>query len=133
MLPTRSIQKLLETAPPELQEIVLELHNLVAAVAPAATEKIHSKGFSYYFEKRGGPVSAGLCYIDIHRDHVRLGFIHGAFLPDPLGLLIGEPKYKKHILIYSYESADWDYYKKLIAASAAFDPYTLSPGSVPDP
>jgi len=127
MLPTHTIERLLATVPAELQEIVLELRSLVATVAPDATEKIHSKGFSYYFEQRGGPVSAGICQIGIHSDHIRLGFIHGAFLPDPKRLLVGEPKYKKHIRITSYTSADWDYYKDLMAASAAFDPYTLSP------
>ncbi|MFH2038671.1 MAG: DUF1801 domain-containing protein [Chloroflexota bacterium] len=127
MFPTHSIQKMLVSFPPNLQEIVLELRNLVAEVAPGVTEKVHSKGFSYYFKERGGPVSAGLCQIIIHDDHVRLGFIHGAFLPDPSGLLVGEPKYKKHLRIYSYASADWDYCKALIAASAAFDPYHLTP------
>jgi hypothetical protein len=126
MLPSITIQKLLATVQPELQEIVLELRNLVAEVAPSATEKIHSKGFSYFFAERGGPVSAGICQINIHGDHVRLGFIHGAFLPDRKGLLIGEPRYKKYLCINSYSNADWDYYKELIIASASFDPYTLS-------
>jgi len=124
MLPTRSIEKLIESVQPGLQEIVLELRNLVAEVAPEATEKIHSRGFSYYFADHGGPVSAGICQINIHSDHVRLGFIHGAFLPDPKGMLVGEPKYKKHLRIQSYDQADWDYFKELIRASAAFDPYT---------
>jgi hypothetical protein len=54
-----------------------------------------------------------------------LGFIHGAFLPDPKGLLVGEPKYKKHIRLYSYEDAPWEYLRQLIEASSRFDPYTL--------
>jgi hypothetical protein len=126
MFPTRSIQKMLATVPPDLQEVVLELRNLVAEVAPVATEKTHSKGFSYYFKDRGGPVSAGVCQISIHPDHVRLGFIHGAFLPDPAGLLVGEPKYKKHLRIYSFTLADGDYCKALITASADFDPHSLT-------
>jgi hypothetical protein len=126
VLSTRDVEKLLGTVPLNLQEIVLELRNLVAEVAPDVTEKIHSRGFSYYFESRGGPVKAGLCQINIHPDHIRLGFIHGAFLPDPLGLLVGEPRYKKHIRIHSYAAADWEYYKDLLRASAAFDVLTLS-------
>ena len=126
MLPTRSVQKMLITVPRDLQEIVLELRNLVLEVAPGVTEKSHPRGFSYYFKERGGPVSAGVCQISLHPDHVRLGFIHGAFLPDPARLLVGEPKYKKHLRLDSYQSTDWDYCKALIAASAAFDPYTLN-------
>jgi len=131
LLPTRTIQKLIETIPSELQEIVLELRNLVAGVAPDATEKIHSRGFSYYFEGRGGPVSAGICQINIHHDHIRLGFIHGAFLPDPGGLLVGEPRYKKHVRIHSFADADWEAYAALIRHSARFDPYTLSTKETP--
>lgn len=112
-------------ASPDLRDIVLEIRNIVASVAPSATESPHSRGFSYFFKERGGPVSAGLCQIGIYPDHVRLGFIHGAFLPDPDRLLVGEPKYKKHLRIYHYEDAPWEYMRKLIEASSRFDPYTL--------
>lgn len=125
MLPERFIEKHLQHVPRELCDIVLEIRNIVASVAPQATESQHSWGFSYYYKERGGPVSAGICQIGIFRDHVRLGFIHGAFLPDPEGLLVGEPKYKKHIRIYQYEQASWEYLRQLIVASAKFDPYTL--------
>ena len=125
MLPERYIEKHLQLIPPELRDIVLEIRNIVASVAPGATERQHSRGFSYYEKERGGPVSAGICQIGIFPDHIRLGFIHGSFLPDPDGLLVGEPKYKKHLRIYHYEDAPWEYMRKLIEASARFDPYTL--------
>jgi hypothetical protein len=80
---------------------------------------------SYFFAERGGPVSAGICQIFIKRDHIRLAFIHGAFLPEPRGLFEGSMKAKRYLRIYSYEDAPWDYLKELIAASSHFDPYTL--------
>jgi hypothetical protein len=119
------VEKKLQYVAPELRDIVLEIRNILASVAPGATEGQHSRGFSYYFKERGGPVSAGICQIGIFSDHIRLGFIHGAFLPDPLGLLVGEPKYKKHLRIYHYEDAPWEYMRELILSSARFDPYTL--------
>jgi len=125
MLPERFIEKHLEYIKPELRDIVLEIRNIVASIAPDATEQAHSRGFSYFHKERGGPVSAGICQIAIFPDHVRLGFIHGAFLPDPDGLLVGEPKYKKHMRIYQFEGAPWDYMRRLIEASSHFDPYTL--------
>ena len=130
MLPERSIEKHLEMVTPELRDIVLEIRNIVASVAPSATERNHSRGFSYYFKERGGPVSAGICQVGIFSDHVRLGFIHGAFLPDPQGLLVGEPKYKKHIRLYSYEDVPWEYLRQLIEASSRFDAYTLKERTV---
>jgi hypothetical protein len=126
MLPANYIEKRIQYIPAELRDIVLEIRNIVASVAPDATESQHSRGFSYYRKERGGPVSAGICQIGIYEDHIRLGFIHGAFLPDPEGLLVGEPKYKKHVRIYHYEEAPWEYLKQLITASSRFDPYTLT-------
>jgi hypothetical protein len=125
MFPEHFIEKYLEHVQPELRDIVLEIRNIVASVAPEATEKQHSRGFSYYYKERGGPVSAGICQIGIFRDHIRLGFIHGAFLPDPEGLLVGEPKYKKHVRLSHYEEVPWEYLKRLIEASSRFNPYTL--------
>jgi hypothetical protein len=125
MLPERYIEKYLQQVTPELRDIVREIRSVVVSIAPEATEKQHSRGFSYYYKERGGPVSAGICQIGIFSDHVRLGFIHGAFLPDPERLLVGEPKYKKHLRIYHYEEAPWKYIKTLIEASSQFDPYSL--------
>jgi hypothetical protein len=103
----------------------LELRNLIASVTPDAAEVQHSRGFSYYDDRRGGTVSAGICQIIIYEDHVRLAFIHGAFLTDPLGLLIGGAKYKKYIRITSYKEAPWDYLKVMITESSNFDPRSI--------
>ena len=124
MLPERSIENYLQQVPAELRDIVLEIRNIVTSVTPDATESQHSRGFSYYYKERGGPVSAGICQIGIFHDHIRLGFIHGVFLADPEGLLVGEPKYKKHVRIYHYEEAPWEHLKQLIEASSRFNPYT---------
>jgi hypothetical protein len=126
MLPERYIEKYLEYANPELRDIVLEIRNIVASVAPDATESQHSRGFSYYHKERGGPVSAGICQIILFRDHVRLAFIHGAFIPDPKGMLVGNQKAKRHMRIYHYLDAPWEYIRGLIEAHARFDPYTYT-------
>jgi hypothetical protein len=125
MLPTRFLEKYLEKTPATLQDIILELRNIIVAVAPGVTEKGHRRGFSYYFKERGGPVSAGVCQIIIFEDHIRLAFIHGGFLPDPKHLLEGETLYKRHVRLYSYETAPWDDLKDLITNSSRFDPRTL--------
>jgi hypothetical protein len=125
MLPERFIEKHLEYVKPELRDIVFEIRNIVASVAPDATEVQHSRGFSYYHKERGGPVSAGICQIGIYPDHIRLAFIHGAFIPDPQGMLVGKEKAKRHVRIYHYEDAPWAYFRSLIEAHSRFNPYTL--------
>jgi hypothetical protein len=124
MLPLSTLEKFLQQTQPHLQDIVFELRNIVASVAPEATEVILWKGISYYFKERGGPVSAGICQINVLEDHVRLGFVHGAFLPDPKGLLEGDRKVKRFVRLTSYDSAPWEDLKDLIADSSRFDPYT---------
>jgi hypothetical protein len=125
MLPLHEVETFLQHTPAHLQEIVLELRNLIAEVTSDAVEVVRWGGLSYYHEGRGGIVSAGIAQIGIHEDHIRLAFIHGAFISDPRHLLQGTQKAKRFVRIESYESAPWEYFKELIAASAKFDPYTL--------
>jgi hypothetical protein len=126
MLSTHSIEQYLEHFNPEIRDIVWELRNIFASVAPTATEVIRRNGLSYFHQQRGGPVSAGICQVMILSDTIRLAFIHGAFLPDPGHLLEGDRHYKRYVKIISYESAPWEALKELIIASSHFDPYTLS-------
>lgn len=127
MLPLHEVETFLQNTPANLQEIVLELRNIIVSVTPDAVEVIRWGGLSYFHEERGRIVSAGICQIGLKRDHVRLAFIHGAFIPDPRHMLEGNQKAKRFLRIESYESAPWDYFKELIAASAKFDPRSLQP------
>lgn len=119
------IERFLDRKPEPLKDIVFELRNLVAEIAPYATEKILWGSLSYFDAPRGGAVKGGICQIEIHADHVRLSFIHGAFLPDPGELLQGERLAKRYIRLESYESAPWEQLGELIRASAEFDPASL--------
>ena len=125
MLPLHEVEAFLQHTPAHLQEIVLELRNLIAEAAPDAVEVIRWGGLSYFHEGRGGIVSAGICQIGIHEDHVRLAFIHGAFIADPRQLLVGEQKAKRFVRIESFDDAPWEYFRELIRASANFDPRTI--------
>ncbi|MGA2505721.1 MAG: DUF1801 domain-containing protein [Anaerolineales bacterium] len=125
MLPLHQVEIFLQHTPPQLQEIVLELRNIIACVAPDAAEVVRWGGLSYFHEGAGGIVSAGICQIGIHEDHVRLEIIHGAFIADPKHLLIGEQKYKRFVKIGSFDTAPWENLKELIACAAKFDPRSL--------
>ena len=125
MLSLHEIELFLQRTPPDLQDIVFELRNTIAAVAPDAVEVIRWGGLSYFHEGRGGIVSAGICQIGVHRDHIRLAFIHGAFLAEPRHLFEGTQKYKRYVRLKSYDDAPWDYLKQLIEQAARFDPYSF--------
>jgi hypothetical protein len=121
-LSTLEIERFLSTKPSHLADIALELRNLVAAATPEASERISWGGFNYYDSRRGGPVRAAICQIEVHPDHVRLSFIHGVHLEDPDHLLRGDRLSKRYIRIESYEQAQWEAYGRLIAAAVRFDP-----------
>lgn len=125
MLPIHEITTFLQHSPAPLQDIVLELRNIIASTAPDAVEAIRWGGLSYFHEGRGGIVSAGICQIGIEKDHIRLAFIHGAFLPEPRELFEGTQKYKRYIRIETYDDAPWDYLEQLIDAASRFDPRAL--------
>lgn len=125
MLSIHEIEEYFKSADPRLLEIVLELRNVIASVAPEVTEMIQWKGISYFDAARGGTVSAGICQVHIVDGKVRLGFIHGAFLRDPAHLLTGRRKVKRYLEIESYESAPWEDIQALIKESSEFDPYKL--------
>jgi len=125
MLPIHEIETFLQRIPADLQDIVLELRNIVASVAPDAVEVVRWGGLSYFHEGRGGILSAGICQIGIHSDHIRLDFIHGIFLSDPKHLLKGNQKVKRFVRLKSFDDASWDDLKQLIEESSRFDPRAL--------
>lgn len=128
MLPLHEVELFLQQTPSHFQEIVLELRNIVVSVAPDAVEVVRWGGLSYFHAGGGGIVSAGICQIGIQDRHVRLAFVHGAFLSDPRHLLEGDQRYKRYIRIPSYDDAPWEELKQLIQASAQFDPRSIQPG-----
>jgi len=125
MITCREVEKQFQHLDEDRLNIILEIHNLVAAVSPAATVEMRQYGIVYYDASRGGPVSAGICQSLVKTDHVRLAFIHGAFLPDPQGLLKGATFPKRFMRIFHYDDAPWDAVQALIIAHSVFDPRTL--------
>jgi hypothetical protein len=125
MLRVHEVELFLQRVPTHLRDIVWELRNLIASAAPDAVEVIRWGGLSYFHEGGGGLVSAGICQIGIENDHVRLAFIHGAFLSEPRGLFEGTQKYKRYIRLKSYDDAPWDYLQCLIEAASHLDPRSL--------
>jgi hypothetical protein len=114
MLPIHEIEILLRRTPGPLQEIVFELRNVIAAAAPDASEVLRWGDLGYLHTGRGGIISAGICQIEVRKDHVRLAFIHGAFLPDPHHLLAGKQKSKRYVRLDSFDEAPWDDLSELI-------------------
>lgn len=125
MITCRELEKQFLHLDEDRLNILLEIHNLVAVVSPEAAVEIRRYRVVYYDVSRGGPVSAGICQSLVKPDHIRLAFIHGAFLPDPRGLLEGATFPKRFMRIFHYDDAPWDAIQALISAHSKLDPRSL--------
>jgi hypothetical protein len=124
MISTHTLEQHFQHLSQDFQDVILEIHGIVAAINPNATERIDRNGISYFDAERGGPVTAGICQIFIKDDRLRLAFIHGALMPDPQHLLVKEGRLaKRYLIIKSYDTAPWEAIKALIEAHNRFDPY----------
>ena len=82
MLPIHQIENFLKFAPPQLQEIALELRNIIFSVAPDAAEVVPWGDLSYFHAGRGGIISAGICQIEIRKESCPPGvYPWGVFHP----------------------------------------------------
>ena len=126
-LPLNVVERSLQFEPKWQVEICLEVRNIVAQLAPHATERIVKNRLTYHDAARGGPVKAGICGISLHDDHVRVHFVHGAFLQDPTGLLEGNRLAMRYLRIHAYEDAPWEEIRALVQRSNAFRPTGAQP------
>lgn len=110
----------------DLVDLVLEIRNIVIRIKPSATERIHSRGLTFYDAEKGGTISGGICFVDIQDNHVRLRFGLGAFLDDPKSLLSGDQIAMRHMDISSFDDAPWEDIEALIQASANLDSSVLN-------
>jgi hypothetical protein len=104
-------------------ELILELRNFVHKVAPDVTEAIKFHSLCYFVRGRPyGAIGGNVCGIGEHKGTVYLSFIHGAALPDPEGLLVGDGKAMRKIPIYSSADFRRPAVRELILASMRYDP-----------
>ena len=60
---------------------------------------------------------APFAYVGVFRDHVNIGFFHGAVLPDPAGLLQGTGKHMRHVTVKPGFATDESSLEALIASA----------------
>jgi hypothetical protein len=117
------IAKLLNDWPDELCDLALELREFVLQVAPDLAETIAFHSLCYYKPGRPyGVIGGNVCGIGARGDCLQMGFMHGAFLPDPDALLQGTGKAKRHIELRSSKDIRRRAFKKLIQAAIAYEP-----------
>ena len=99
-LQINEVARVLANWPDEVCDPALEIREFVREVAPEVSEKVAFNSLCYY--KAGSPygvIGGNVCAIGVRHDILILGFLHGAALPDPEGILQGTGKAKRDIEI----------------------------------
>lgn len=117
------IAHLIRNWPGELCDLAIELRDFVLEVAPEAAEKVAFHALCYYKpDQPYGVIGGNICLIGARDDCLQLGFIHGAFLPDPEQLLVGKGKSSRHVVIRGPSDIRRAPLRKLIRAAVAYQP-----------
>ena len=114
---------LLDEWPDDLAELALQLQAFVREIAPGLNETISFNSICFY--KPDSPyrtIGGNVCMIGRKDDCLHLGFIHGAALPDPDGLLKGAAKAKRYVEIRKRRDIRRGPFRKLIRAAIAHTP-----------
>ncbi len=107
--------------PEDLPELALALRKVVFKAAQNASEKIAFNSLVYYRAgAKYGAIGGNVCGIGVKDDELHLGFIHGAMLPDPRGILQGKGKAKRHAVVRTMQDVCNNAIAELICASADY-------------
>ena len=90
------VDKLIESYPIQIKEIIETLRAVSKANMPDTYEFVYHNALNYKLSASPG---TWVCYISAQRNYVRLGFYFGANLYDPRRLLEGNGKRMRHIKV----------------------------------
>ncbi len=116
MKKSRSVEKLLESYPSEVQALAQRARRLLLRLLPGVQEGASSYapvlGYSY------GPGYGGtVCTLILSKTGVKLGLVRGSELADPYGLLEGSGKVHKYIQLRTASDLDRAGVKQLVKAA----------------
>lgn len=114
---------MLHGLPDSLIDLAMEMRAIVLAAGPELDEKIAFHSLCY--SKRGRPygvIGGNVCMISPKDGALELGFIHGASLSDPQGLLEGSGKAKRHVKLKPDRDLRRNALKALVRAALSVDP-----------
>lgn len=117
-----TFEEVIVDSSPEIREIAFALRTLLAEVMPNITEVPwgHQKTVGYGVGAK--KMSEHFCYLAPHKDYVNLGFMYGADLPDPEGLLEGTGKRLRHIKMRSLDDVSHPAIRQLVKAASVHLP-----------
>lgn len=99
---TKAVQNLLNDVSllgGDQHSIVELVRELVKTIVPTAVEEVKYGGILYIVEEH-------FCGVFAYKKHVSVEFSYGAKIADPLGLLEGNGKGRRHIKLYTVDDIE---------------------------
>jgi hypothetical protein len=93
-----TVEELLQSHNPEIRTIVAGLQILIMEMVPNAAETANPGWHSISYRH---PEQGYFCGLFPTQDHVILVFEFGILLPDPDGVLVGDGKQVRNVILYS--------------------------------
>ena len=103
---------------PHAHQLAEAARALIRDVYPAVVEVPWPKQRVIGYGVGPKKMSEHFCYISVSRDHINLGFMYGAELPDPEKLLQGSGKLLRHVRITELEQLSIPALRQLLVTAS---------------
>ena len=103
---------------PHVRQLAEQARSLIQAVYPAVVEVPWPKQRVIGYGVGPKKMSEHFCYLSVSKNHINIGFMYGAELPDPKGLLDGEGKLLRHVRITQPEQLSNPALRQLIKVAS---------------
>lgn len=117
-----SFDEVVEGASPEVRAIAESLRRLIADVMPGVTEVVWGAQKIAGYGVGPKKMSEHFCYIGVQRGHANLGFVYGAELDDPDGLLEGAGKLLRHVKVRTVDDVGRAGLRRLLQRASEYLP-----------
>jgi hypothetical protein len=112
-----TVEEFLAPSSPTVRELAMRTRELVrGTMPPGSYEGVHP-GRNSIIYGTSGKMADWICYIAPLKSRINLGFLRGAELPDPEGLLEGTGKVLRHVKIGQLEEIEKPAIKALLVAA----------------
>ncbi|MBN2043579.1 MAG: DUF1801 domain-containing protein [Anaerolineales bacterium] len=125
-LSNREVKHILHLYPSEIQDICCGVRESVFSTVPNVWERPKMGGLAYFKQENSTPLKGMICHLMPAAERVEIGFIFGAFMPDPVNLLKGKQKAKRILTLTRYQDVPWQALEDLIHEAAIIDPTKFS-------
>jgi hypothetical protein len=115
---TNGFDEILAGVSPHTRELAKKAKALIKSVYPSVVEVPWPKQRVIGYGVGPKKMSEHFCYLSLSRNHINLGFMYGAELPDPHQLLEGTGKLLRHVRIISLQDLENPALRQLVEAAS---------------